>query len=916
MHPIASAMRRALPALIAASVALIGGGLLAACANDAPQVVTVVATATPPPAANPATPEPAALPTQSPAADPTATSASAAAPTPTLVSATTPITTPTPTLASTAEPIATPMPTPTATPTLAPTPTPEPAPTATPTPQPKPTATPVPTPTRRPAPTPTPKALTLPSFPWLNDGLTEDERQAANSLREILREAPAVAETLLGFPWLADGVTEDERKVIANLQYVVREDPAAAKTLLGFQWLADGVTAGKRSAVYSLRVILQEDPAIAKTLLGFPWLADGVTRDEDNAVGNLRLILQEDPAIAKTLLAFPWLVDGVTGDESSAVYGLRKILQEDPAAAETVLGSSWFTDGVTRTESQTLRGLGNLYDLDRNSLSALTTKPWFKDGLTHDEFMLVGDLGNIADRSKTHFLTIIGMPFLETFEPADALAARSLRRLGSCSGSDCIDGGASDERFSKAFRRVVAHPAISDGISDEEAPIVATLRDASSFETDIIDSLLDPDTVTLEERTINLPYTGETQLTIIRIRPGVERTMDLLERAVRTVEGFATMPFPVRHVIFLAENTHRNRVGIDLTNMSGRHEKFDTYEYREIDALHVLAHETAHYYWFNEWSRHWLEDGLGSFFQSLVKRQVNVGPGVPVVPIWPPKKPPCPYMSNIAGRDKELDLPGVTVISNCSDSLGERLFQDLWRSLGDSVFRQGLANLYVMARSGAPIGECKFRNYDKAGICQVIAAFKSAAPADAAATVDRVIGRWYDNSEPYDLSHVDTSPPNPDLPGGVEITQAYISLDRDRPEETRTDSFSASEIRERVFLHLHFSSSTAQQTREFPLTFVTYFEDGFAYGNNEITFTFNPGRARNSLSFPIGTGTGYTWVPVIHSSQGPQTGADGLGITRIPGRDEEIPTWATGRHWVSVYHEGQKVAEVEFQVTP
>ena len=47
-------------------------------------------------------------------------------------------------------------------------------------------------------------------------------------------------------------------------------------------------------------------------------------------------------------------------------------------------------------------------------------------------------------------------------------------------------------------------------------------------------------------------------------------------------------------------------------------------------------------------------------------------------------------MTSIAERDKELDMPDTIVISDCSDSLGERLFQDLWRSLGDSVFRQGL----------------------------------------------------------------------------------------------------------------------------------------------------------------------------------------------------------------------------------
>ena len=628
---------------------------------------------------------------------------------------------------------------------------------------------------------------------------------------------------------------------------------------------------------------------MADTLLGFPWLADSVTNDEAWAVQHLRLMLREDPTVAETLLTFPWLADGVTKDERNATYYLRVILRADPAVADTLLEFPWFSDGMTVTEIRTLYGLRNLYDQDHSSISALTNKPWFKDGLSNEEFMLVGDIGEIARRSEAHFLAIISMPFLETFEPVDALAARSLRQLAGGS-----DGG------SKQFRRAMAHPTISDGISDAETAIVAVLNDASNFNPDIFDQLLDPDTVTLEERTIDLPHTGETQLTIVRIRPGAERTMDLLERAVRTVEGFAATPFPVRHVIFLPENTTPSRVGIDFTNVSGQHEIFDTDERPALRPLHVLAHELSHYYWYNQWSRHWIEDGLGAFMQGFIMRQAKVGPGVPVVPIFPPKMSPCPYMTNLAGRDKELDTPGVRIISDCSDSLGERLFQDLWRTLGDSAFRQGLGNLHLLARSGAPVGECKFKKYDKAGICQVAAAFKAAAPAEAAATVDRVVGRWYDNSEPYDLSHVDTSPPNAKLPGGVEVTQAYISLDRHRREETRTDRFSASEIRERVYISLHFSSPAGQQAQEIPLTVVEYFEDGFPYRIWDRT-----GRPQSTRSYSVGPIPGYSWVPVIHSSQGAQRDVE-----------VEIPTWAPGRYWVSVYHEEQKVAEVEFQVTP
>ena len=684
--------------------------------------------------------------------------------------------------------------------------------------------------------------------------------------------------------------------VVINRWYYGKEPPSLAERINALPWLADGVTEDERRAVNALRNILQESPAVAETLLGFPWLADGVTEHESWGVHHLRTISLRDRAVAETLLGFPWLADSVTRDEENAIYYFWRILRKDPAMANTLMGSPWFSDGVSLNDGQTLWGLRNLYDMDRGSLSALTTKSWFKDGLSYEEFRLVGDLGGIASRSGTDALAIIGMPFLETFEPADALAVSSLRQLTWCDDGqydfsmDCSDNGSGYQRVSKKFRQVMSHPTISDGIDDEEAKIVATLFSARLYNPDIFDQLLAPGTVTMmEEKTINLPHSGETQLTIIRIRPGVERTMDLLERAVRTVEGFMATPLPVRHVIFLAEDTLHG-AGNWFINMTGQQEIFDTDESSELRALHVLAHETAHYYWYYDWNRHWVAEGLATFFQSLQRRQANAGPdGEPVVPIWPPHLPPCPL---IHGNIAELErLEDAGIITYCSDSLGERLFQDLWRTLGESVFRQGLANLYLTARSGTPVAGCES---SKAGMCQVAAAFKAAAPADAA-TVETVIGRWYDNSEPYDLSHVDASPPNPNLPGGVKIARAYISLDRDRPEETRGVRFSASEIQDQVFLNLDLDSSAAQQVQKLTFTVVEYFEDGFAYKVNDATYTRYGGWTQTSLSFPIGPGSGYTWI--------------------VRG-DVEPPVWAPGRYWVQVYHEGQKVAEVEFQVTP
>ena len=704
--------------------------------------------------------------------------------------------------------------------------------------------------------------------------MTEDEEQAVNFLRVILREDPDVAETLFAFPWLYDGITGHEWHVVGNLQFIVREDSAAAESLLGFPWLADGVTQDESNAVYNIRVILQEDPATARFLLGFPWLADwladGLTEGERDAVYYLREISQEDPATAKTLLGFTWLADGLTENEWRAVRDLQVILREDPTIAETLLGFQWIADGVNWDDMGMLWGLSRLYVIDRASLSALAAKPWFKDGLSKDEFVLVGDLGVIASRSQTDALAIIGMPFLETLEPADAMAVASLEMLASC--WRCPDDEVPGEGVHRRFRQVMAHPAISDGISDEEAKIVATLHSVVKFSPGLEDILLDPDRVMLEERTIALPLAGETQLTIIRTRPGAERTMDLLEHVVRTVEEFMAYPLPVRHVIYLslsedASSPWRDGAYNYWTNLAGP-PRFDTEEEYEISILGTFAHEVHHYYFYPLQPLGWISEG-GADFLGTVQR--NVSAGVPL----DPRLPPCPYARYFYELWR-LDFDGDDPEIMCTYTSGERVWLDLYRRLGEPVFRQGFGNLYqMMVRGPDQCGD------DRPNICHVEAAFKAAAPA---AIVDSVLASHFYGTEPYDTSYLDASPVDPSLPGGVKVTRAYISLDRDRREENRTDDFSAIGVQEQVYLHLHFSSPTVQPTQKFPLTFVEYFEDGFAYNRQNLTFSLNAGSPQASR-----------WLYV---------GLRGRG------------TWATGRYWVYVYHEGQKVAEVEFQVTP
>ena len=96
-----------------------------------------------------------------------------------------------------------------------------------------------------------------------------------------------------------------------------------------------------------------------------------------------------------------------------------------------------------------------------------------------------------------------------------------------------------------------------------------------------------------------MPLAGETHLAIIRTGPGAERSMDLLEHAVRHSEEFMAVSFPTGYVGWLfgdavTPSFAGNNFGTHIATLS----RYDTDE-SEFTASHI-AHEVAHYYWIGQ----------------------------------------------------------------------------------------------------------------------------------------------------------------------------------------------------------------------------------------------------------------------------------------------------------------------------
>ena len=169
-----------------------------------------------------------------------------------------------------------------------------------------------------------------------------------------------------------------------------------------------------------------------------------------------------------------------------------------------------------------------------NLATKIENLPWIADGISTYELWAASGLIGLA-------LAGYGDSLLDLPWVIEGRIHPALESLSSL-----------EEHYPEVLDRIMAHPNISDGITEQEAKTIAPLYLMTS-NPDLQNALLDAERVSLEERIIELPLSGERELTIIRTRLGTDLTMDLLERSVRNIEEFMGAPFPRQQLIFFFE---------------------------------------------------------------------------------------------------------------------------------------------------------------------------------------------------------------------------------------------------------------------------------------------------------------------------------------------------------------------------
>ena len=698
------------------------------------------------------------------------------------------------------------------------------APTATPTPVPPPTPTPAPadleaTPT--PSPTPTPVAIATPApAPTSTPAVTAFE--AWEAAAEAVKEALAAYEAATG-----------EERAAALVAYEAALTAEAHAYAL-WQGLPTPTPRPQPSPT----------TAPAATATPTPTAQPPPT---STAVPTQR------PPTATPTPGGPTSTPGPAPPYAAVWTGLANAVwlqQNHPALASAITGLPWVADGIDGAERDGVQGLVNLATFYRPVFGAVIDRPWVADGLNESETDVVQDLRWVAYGDEAAALRLLDMPFLESIGPADADAVDSLRLLAY---------------WNRDFQRVLSHPTLSGGITDFWAQVVAVLNDVSVTNPRLIDVLLDPGQVAVEQRTVSLPLSGDVELVIIRTGPGALRSMDLWEQAVRGAEAFMSEPFPTRHVTLLfGETVSESEIARHFGSHAAVRPAYDVDDGGpKADAVPwIIAREAARYYWNN--NPDWVDEGASALMASIAE---TARTGLPL----DPEHAPCAHVKTIAALERLNEAQGYDAF-NCADALGERLFLDLYLTLGDGAFRQGFRTLYRLSEVEDIDG-----NEVPVGIDDIRNVYRSYAAAIA-----NITARWYDGTVAHDDSRLDRGSVDARLTGiNGGIDGAFVSTTE---EGSPIAVFSAAEVTDRLWLTLDYSYRVVGGPHQTHLDVVEVFEDGFAIRRQSVTLTAEEQFVGETARIRVGV-------------------------------EPSVP-WAPGRYWVYVYEDGRKVAQVEYEVTP
>ena len=434
-----------------------------------------------------------------------------------------------------------------------------------------------------------------------------------------------------------------------------------------------------------------EDTKATKNVLSYSWVMDGITEMELPPRRELVTMTRAAPELAQQLTAFPWIKDGLFTYESDAISEFGRIVEADKELAGEVIDYRWFSRDISYADTQVLYGLARIAESDpvlASQAAASFGVPSAETTSSHF-WMPLDHLNIIAKRHRTLAGKLLNLLSHET-RIRDTNLLGFLRYL--------------IQEHPEEFIQLRNSPWFSDGLNDEEAAFIITMRDI--LEHSPSDYLEMIQSHYIQSKDIDLPLSGEVNIWAIQKAPFPrdENIVNDVEDALRSLEELTQTPLPVKHVIVLIVVVDQDsNYEVPYSNLdqpwpraghAGSHIRVARYLTHGKYNLSVLFHEVAHYYFnfFPVWILEggatfaenyiWHQNGHGSLNEWNSNVDTAVGPG-------------CGSRAN---NIHELGNPGfgykTLSYKHCFYSMGGHFLASLFHSLGKDVTSAALRDIF------------------------------------------------------------------------------------------------------------------------------------------------------------------------------------------------------------------------------
>ena len=403
-----------------------------------------------------------------------------------------------------------------------------------------------------------------------------------------------------------------------------------------------------------------------------PWYGDPPDSYHRTVASELAVLWLRKAHFGSAVAHLSWLSDGIQNDETALIDHVYRLATSDPEHFLPHDFPIYDTDDTVDTRKLYLDMLSFLafsMERDHQQVDLLVDLPQPMKGLMADARLAVA-LVNLASRDVE--ATLIMSEHLANL--TGDLAYFSALRIAFIAIDD-------SPASIQGFRRLVEQPWFLDGLTDEEAALLAALPhprgSPERFERWLA-------THYIQSRTISLPLSGDIGIWVFKNTP-FSPTRDWaggIERTIRAMEELLGKPFPTTDVILRVD-------GADSAGGGGHAASF---MYLREDWYPELFHETAHYV-FAAGPGWWLEGGAE--FAAWYVARTHGG-----LDLDSRRARVAPAASNCRTKEGIANLMHMSRYAfffayGCRYSLGEEFLLDLFALLGEEEMGPALGEVAV-----------------------------------------------------------------------------------------------------------------------------------------------------------------------------------------------------------------------------